>query len=196
VKRRIPVRFLLVLGLAGAAAVVAILYFRSGSKSAVPIESITTVPGVTTRPISLYVGDPGRPALVTEGREIVVDSGAEAWMRRVLDELLRGSLAGNRPLLREECRVRSVFLESEDLAVVDFEGTPLRGDASSPTCELALQALLRVIAEEFPKIRRVSLLVRGAPLGEVETRLAVPAVIDLRVWSGARGPAPPGRGRG
>lgn len=181
--RRTLWRTLLGLGVVIAVGAVVIVYFRSSTPATAVWEAPVSLEGPLTRSITLYFGNPGGTGLAAENRELVASDDIETSLRRVVDEILRGPSSDRGVALFESrARVRSVFVDSTGALVLDFAGSPFSESASDRTCDLALRSLMRILDEHFAAIATVTLLVDGAPLSELERRLAVPLVIDPSRW--------------
>jgi hypothetical protein len=175
-----------------AIAAVVIVYFRSSTPPSAVWEAPVSLDGPVTRSVTLYFGNASGTGLVSENRELVASTDVETSLQRVVDELLRGPASERGvPLFDPRASVRSVFVDADGALVLDFAGAPFPAIASDRTCDLAIGSLMRVLDERFPAIRRVTLLVDGLPLHELEERLALPREIDPERWlaTAAGGPS-------
>ena len=174
------------LGVVVLVAVLVILYLRAQTPATETWVAQAGTGGVRTRPVTLYFGDPDGSGLVPEAREILAANDGERAIRHVVDELLRGPAGGGAVgLFDSRARVRSVFLDADGVLILDFAGMPFPEFASDRTCDLAVQSLMRVLIERTEPVSRVSLLVDGAPLAELENRLSIPLVIRPEAWLGS-----------
>lgn len=164
---------------AAAVAVMMVFYFRASETVPVGWDHATLSPERWTRPVVLFFGDPDTPALKAETREVLEERTLADNVTRVIGELARGPANDGVALLSTGCRVRAVFEEPDGGVVIDFAGSPLPKDVGELSSELALQSILQVIAERFPDIARVTLLVDGEPLADAESRLAIPRTVEL-----------------
>jgi hypothetical protein len=159
-----------------------VLYFRASTTESVVRERGRLQAARATAPISLYFGHPAREDLVAEAREVLYDPDTGALLRRIVNELLRGSYRENVNLFRRGARLRALHLGADGELVLDFDGDPFPSESSEIGCRLALRSLLRVLAEQFPDVRHVALLIDGQPLSETSACVAAPDRIPPSSW--------------
>jgi spore germination protein GerM len=124
--------------------------------------------------VTLFFTSPEGTGLVREGREIgACDEPAEC-VEAVVEELINGPLGDLAPALPAAATIHSVQVDG-DLALVDLgeelaEGLPGGSDAEM----MAAYSIVNTVAVNFPRIKRVKLLLGGK---EVET---LKGHLDLR----------------
>jgi spore germination protein GerM len=165
-----------------AVSVAGILYFRASTTESVVRERARLQAERATAPVSLYFGHPAREDLVAEAREVLYDPETGALLRRIVNELLRGSYRGNVDLFRQGTQLRALHLGADGELVLDFDGDPFPSESSEIGCRLALRSLLRVLDEQFPDVRHVALLIDGQPLSEMGACVAAPDRIPPSSW--------------
>lgn len=172
---RVAVGLLLIGG-----AVAAVFFFRERSTAPVAWERVVVTSGHPTAPVTLYFGHPNGWRLMAESREVVRDDTLQAYIGRLVEELLRGSFESNRALFTDATHVRAVFLQEDGDLSIDFDGSPFPADATAATCYLGVVSLLEVVSEVAPEVRTVTLLANGAPLSGLERRLDVSDRLPVR----------------
>jgi len=150
----------------------------------------TTSPSVTTpsaelaqpkqfRDVVLYFGSPDGSFLVAEGRQIEDCLNEEECLRRTVQALVNGPATDLIPIFPLSAQIRSVTA-SVDTVTVDFSRELVSGHPGGSVSELlTIYGLANSLAENFPHLRRVRVLVEGAPLetlkGHVDLREPVKA---------------------
>ena len=103
-------------------------------------------------------------------------------MANAIGELLRGPSRSHEPLFRSDAYVKGVFVNDSGEAAINFTETPFHSGSSEIKRGLAVVSLMRLLDQHFPSVRRVSLLVNGKPMHDVEPQLAMPDNVSPRAW--------------
>ncbi len=171
-KARRPRRGALLLVLLAALAVLAVLFFTGGGgekirKGAEPAPRAGTGGGPAgTRTVTLYFISEADGLLHAEEREIEAGGAPGDEIRRVVEELIKGSARDLVAPLPPETKIRQVFV-SRDTAYVDFSREIMEQFAYGSSSELAaIYAVVNAITVNFRDVKRVAILVEG---GEKET---------------------------
>jgi spore germination protein GerM len=116
--------------------------------------------------VTLFFSPPEGGGLVREGREIDACDGPAECVEAVVEELINGPLGDLAPTLPAAAAVRAVRVDG-DLALVDFGEELAEGLPGGSNAEMtAAYSIVDTIAVNFPRIKRVKLLLDGK---EVET---------------------------
>lgn len=165
--------FLLVVLLA-ALALLVVLFFTGGGgekirKALEPsAASPPAAPGAAagTRTVTLYFISEEDGFLHAEEREIEAGGDPADGIRRLVEELIKGSTRDYVAPLPAETKIRQVFI-ARDTAYVDFSREIMERFAYGSSSELAaVYAVVNTITSNFRDVKRVALLVEG---GEKET---------------------------
>jgi germination protein M len=112
--------------------------------------------------VKLLFEEPGGAGLVPEERSVAYHANLSRQLRVVVDELLRGSLAGKVSPLAGGGRVQEVFVTARGVAYVDISkeiaDKPLPGETAEM---LAVFSLVNSITMNFPAVKRVQILIDG-----------------------------------
>jgi hypothetical protein len=114
--------------------------------------------------VRLYFEQQERSLLEPEDREIAYATDLSQQIRTVVEELVRGSLAGHLPPLPAETKVLGVFVSARGTAYVDLSKEAATGGAAGSLGErLSVYALVNSVTANFPAIRRVQILIDDRP---------------------------------
>jgi spore germination protein GerM len=173
-KSRRPRRGALLIVLLAALAVLVVLFFIGGGgekirKAAAPEPAASPAgaggPG-GTRAVTLYFISEGDGLLHAEEREIEAGGAPADEIRRLVEELIKGSTRDLVAPLPAETKIRQVFV-ARDTAYVDFSREIMEQFAYGSSSELAaVYAVVNTITANFRDVKRVAILVEG---GEKET---------------------------
>jgi germination protein M len=112
--------------------------------------------------VKLLFEEPSGAGLVPEERSVTYHANLSRQLRAVVDELLRGSLAGKLSPLAGGARVQEVFVTARGVAYVDISkeivDKPLPGAAAEM---FAVFSLVNSITMNFPAVKRVQILIDG-----------------------------------
>jgi hypothetical protein len=86
------------------------------------------------------------------------------------------------PLFNPDAFVRGVFLGLDGDLSVNFTALPFRSEQSEIRRALAMVSMMRLLDQHFPEVERVTLLVEGTELADIEPQLALPAGVEPRAW--------------
>lgn len=129
---------------------------------------------VGLRDVVLYFGDPAGVVLLAETREISGCQDGQACLETTLQALIDGPLGDLVPLLPPQTRLLSIT-EQDGLATVDFSRDLISGHPGGSVSELfTAYGLVNTLAENFPHIRQLRILVEG------EAVTSLKGHIDLR----------------
>lgn len=123
-------------------------------------------PGEAQRTISvkLFFETPDRAGLVTEERSVAFSADLSRQLRLVVEELVQGSSSGLISPLNPATRVLEVFVTGGGVAYVDVSKEVALDHAGGSASELmTVYSVVNTIAENFPAIRRVQILVEDRP---------------------------------
>jgi hypothetical protein len=113
--------------------------------------------------VRLYFEQQEQGSLLPEDREILYSTDLSQQIRTVVEELVRGSLAGHLPPLPPDTKVLGVFVSARGTAFVDLSKEATGGAAGSLGERLSVYALVNSVAANFPAIRRVQILIDDRP---------------------------------
>ncbi len=132
--------------------------------------------GARTVELRLPAPDGG---IVAERREILGGETMEADVRRVVEELIRGSDEGLHPL-PPSTRLLGVFFDGEGGLVLDFSDDLRTDHPGGSAAEAAtLRCLVGTIAVNFASIEDVTLLVDGEPVTTLAGHADLSAPLDV-----------------
>jgi hypothetical protein len=124
--------------------------------------------------VTLFFASPEGAGLVREGREIDACDGPVECVETVVEELINGPLGDLAPTLPAAATVHSVQVDG-DLALIDLGEDLVEGLPAGSNAEMAAAySIVNTVAVNFPRIKRVKLLLGGK---EVET---LKGHLDLR----------------
>ncbi len=114
--------------------------------------------------VKLYFEQQERAALEPEDREVPYATDLSRQIGTVVEELVKGSLAGRLPALPAQTRVLGVFVSARGTAFVDLSKEATGdGGAGSLGERLSVYALVNSVTANFPAIRRVQILIDDRP---------------------------------
>lgn len=129
---------------------------------------------VGLRDVVLYFGDPAGVVLLAETREISGCQDNQACLETTLQSLIDGPIGDLAPILPAQTRLLSVT-EQDGLATVDFSRELISGHPGGSVSELfTAYGLVNTLAENFPYIRQLRILVEGEAVASLKGH------IDLR----------------
>ncbi len=129
--------------------------------SSPPRETPERSPG-PLRSVMLYFASPRGDRLEPETREIPIGNSVGEEMRQVMTELAEGSSGSLAPTLPPGTRVRSVFVDTQGTAYVDFERALQENHPGGAGGELlTVYSIVDTLAANFDHITRVQILVGG-----------------------------------
>ena len=143
--------------------------------------------------VKLFFEDPAGAGLVPEERSVAYHASLSRQLRAVVEELLRGSVAGKLSPLAGSTRVLEVFVTARGVAYIDISKEIKDKQVPGANAEmLAVFSLVNSITMNFPAIKRVQILVDGhmteTLAGHVD--LSRPLLPDLTLLAAARAAAP------
>lgn len=142
-----------------------------------PAEPPTVVGGQEQgglRDVVLYFGDPQGMVLLAETREISGCQDSQACLEETIQALINGPIGDLVPILPAHTRLRAVS-EQDGLATVDFSSELISGHPGGSVSELfTAYGLANTLAENFPYIRQVRILVEGSEVASLKGH------VDLR----------------
>lgn len=129
---------------------------------------------VGLRDVVLYFGDPAGVVLLAETREITGCQDGQACLETTLQALIDGPLGDLVPILPAQTRLISV-VEQDGLATADFSRELISGHPGGSVSELfTAYGLVNTLAENFPHIRQLRILVEGEVVASLKGH------VDLR----------------
>ena len=110
--------------------------------------------------VQLFFEHPELEGLVAEDRSITLTPDLDGQVKRVVQELVRGSEADLVSPLPEGTRVLDVLVTDRGVAIVDLSREASEGHPGGSCAELlSVYAVVNSITTNFPAIRRVQLLI-------------------------------------
>lgn len=166
------------------------LYIKKGGAPQVVTPLLPPPVKEETISLSLFFASPSAEYLVQEDRQVARKDTLVAQVKEAVRELVRGSLAGNQPVLSDKARVREVFIDADGVAFVDFSREVAEDSPGGSWTELAaVYGVINTLAYNFPEIRKVQILVEGAQVstlaGHIDIRRPLPPRMGL--VEGAKG---------
>ncbi len=129
---------------------------------------------VGLRDVVLYFVDPQGTVLVTETREISGCQDSQTCLEGTIQALIDGPIGDLVPILPAHTRLLAVS-EQDGLATVDFSHELISGHPGGSVSELfTAYGLINTLAENFPHIRQLRILVDGAEIASLKGH------VDLR----------------
>jgi len=126
------------------------------------------------RDVVLYFGDPAGVVLLAETREITGCHDGQDCLEATLQALIDGPIGELVPILPAQTRLLSVTVQ-DGLATLDFSRELISGHPGGSVSELfTAYGLVNTLAENFPHIRQLRILVEG------EAVTSLKGHIDLR----------------
>lgn len=149
------------------------------SPSPAPAPSAELAQPKQLRDVVLYFGSPDGSFLVAEGRQIEDCLSEEECLRGTVQALVNGPVTDLIPIFPLSTQIRGAAA-SVDTVTVDFSRELVSGHPGGSVSELlTIYGLANTLAENFPHLRRVRVLVEGAPIetlkGHVDLREPVKA---------------------
>jgi len=143
------------------------------------------------REVVLYFGSSDGGYLVSEARQVEGCEDEETCLLATVQALLAGPLTSLAPVFPSHAQVRSVAA-ADGTATVDFSRELVSGHPGGSVSELlTIYSLADTLAENFPHLRQVRILVEGQPVeslkGHVDLREPVKA--DFSFTRPPEGPA-------
>jgi hypothetical protein len=146
----------------------------------------------------LYYGAPQRPRLETEVRFLTAAPSAEARIEQLIRALAEGSVKGLVSTLPHGVIIRSVFLDEQGTAYVDFAGT-IREEmirdpdwADSDHMEwLCVASLVRTLVENIPAVSQVRLQIEGSSKGVLARIMPLDLAYSPQMLPNPMQPEPP-----
>jgi len=173
-KSRLSPRGVILLALLGVLAVLLVLFFTGGSgekirkteDAASPASQGAAAAPAGLRAVTLYFISEDDGLLHAEEREIEAGGDPADEIRRLVEEIVKGSSRDFVAPLPPETKIRQVFIV-RDTAYVDFSREIMDAFAYGSSSELAaIYAVVNAVAANFRDVKRVAILVEG---GEKET---------------------------
>ena len=179
-------RILLVLLLIVCAVLVTMVVMsRRGAQQPEPVTPTPEQPAETetgTKAVVLYFGAPDGSDLVEVNREIPVPSDPSVLLAAVIRELTTGPSDKGVAVLPAGTQVRSAYISGND-AFVDFSSELKSGFSGGSTEEyLLIASVVRTVAENFPDISRVQILVEGKTVDSLGGHYEITEPLPVGEW--------------
>jgi len=147
--------------------------------STAPVPTTELSEPAQLRDVVLYFGSPDGSFLVAEGRQIADCLNEEDCLRGTVQALVDGPVTDLVAVIPSHAQIRSVT-SSAGAVTADFSRELVSGHPGGSVSELlTIYGLANTLAENFPHLRQVRILVEGAPLetlkGHVDLREPVKA---------------------
>lgn len=135
--------------------------------------------GSGLRDVVLYFGDPQGVVLLAETREIAGCQDVQSCLEETIQALIDGPIGDLVPILPTQTRLLAVT-EQDGLATVDFSRELISGHPGGSVSEIfTAYGLANTLAENFPYIRQIQVLVEGEQVtsfkGHVDLRQPISA---------------------
>jgi len=161
---------------------------RSGeaeAPAASPGDATSNAPSEVPRgQVSIYFPSASASGLVAEEREIFVTSTPGDRIKQIVADLLSGPTEdGALPAVPSGTRLRQAYVVEDGVAYLDFssELTALGGGSMAEL--LTVYAIVDSVVANVPEVRKVGLLVDGAPIetlnGHMDLRRPLPGDLSL-----------------
>jgi len=179
-------RILLILLLIVCAVLVTVIVMsRRGAQLPEPVTPTPERPVETetgTKTVTLYFGAPDGSGLVEVNREMPVPSDPSALLAGVMRELASGPSGKVVAVLPSGTQVRSAYISGSD-AYVDFSSELKSGFSGGSTEEyLLIASIVRTVAENFPDISRVQILVEGKTVDSLGGHYEITEPLPVGEW--------------
>jgi len=130
-----------------------------------PGPASAAAPVTRTINVKLFFEDAQGNGLVLEERSVPYRANLAQQLQAVVDELLRGSQAGNLSPLAGGAHVLDVFVTARGVAYVDVSKEIAAGQIPGSRAELlAVYSLIDSISLNFPAVKRVQESIGGPPV--------------------------------
>lgn len=141
---------------------------RGREKGGIERERVTTVPQ-RTRTATLFFAKRDEEGLAGETRQVAVGEEISEEVRGVVQALLEGPESGAVSPIPPGTKLLDAFYEPDSAVVyLDFSGELVAGHPGGSAAEYyTIAAIIRTIAENFPQVRGVQILVEGYQVGTI-----------------------------
>jgi hypothetical protein len=166
-----------------AAAIVTIIVVKRQPRIQVPPQVRTEIdhPEMGIRLVSLHFPTTGAGSLGTEIRPLKVTADKMMQLRSVIEELEYVTRDDLIPCLPESTKLRNLLIDSKGLAYVDLSLEFLRNHPGGLSAEQSsINCLVLTLADNFPEIAAVSLLVDGKAIETIAGHIdaSQPFIVD------------------
>ncbi len=136
--------------------------------------------GTGYRAVRLYFAAPSGDRLVSESRELSESATLHERVAALVAELDRGPTQAGVAALPPGTSVLHVYLDDEGLMTVDLSRAFQQGFRGGSDAEyLALSSLVRTLAANVPKVKRVLIVCGGEPLATLGGHLPLDRPLDV-----------------
>lgn len=149
--------------------ILALIFFRSGGERIKAPAELSTHPAssgneasVETKWVTLFFPAEEDSLLHPETREVIASTSVVEEAKRVVEELLKGSVKGYLSPFPLETKLRQLFITKEGVAYVDFSRELADQHPLGSSAELAtVYSIVNSLAFNFKAIKKVFILVEG-----------------------------------
>jgi spore germination protein GerM len=138
-----------------------------------------------TKSVTVYFGNKGADAFLTETREIPAGGGFEAQVKAAVGELLKGPQGGDRVgVMPAGTELRQAFwVEDSQTLYLDFNNALVANHPGGSAGEyFTIGAILKTVSANFPQVKRVQILIDGNKVETIAGHYAVDKPIDVQKW--------------
>ena len=170
-----------------ALAIGAVLYWWHRSTRVPPVpeepEGVTVVPE-GSRTVTLFFADKESEALFPETRLVAVGKDFAEQVRQVMQALLEGPGGDGVSTIAPGTRFLNAFYDSETAVLyLDFSSELVAGHPGGSSAEYyTIAAIVRTVAENFPEVRAVQILVEGLQVGTIAGHIDAYQPFLVRDW--------------
>jgi germination protein M len=138
-----------------------------------------------TRSVTIFFGNKGADAFLSEAREVPVEEGFEAQVRAVLGELIKGTQDREKvsaiPAGTELIQV--YWIEDSQTLFLDFNRAFVANHPGGSAGEyFTIGTILKTISANFPQVSKVQFMVDGYPVETIAGHYAVDKPIEIQKW--------------
>jgi spore germination protein GerM len=138
-----------------------------------------------TRSVTLYFASRQADGLVTETREIPVETGLESEVRAVMTALAAGPQGddGVSAIPPGTLLLQAYWVEETLTLYLDFNRTISSAHPGGSAAEYyTIAQIVRTIQANFPQVRHLQILIDGYPVETIAGHYAVDKPIDVMKW--------------
>jgi spore germination protein GerM len=177
--------FVIIAAVAVAAGAAFYIWHRSTSVEPPPEapEGVTVVPE-GSRTVTLFFAEKNDEALIPETRLVAVGKDLAEQVRQVMHALLAGPEGDAVSTIAEGTRLIGAFYDAESAVLyLDFSSELVAGHPGGASAEYyTIAAIVRTVAENFPEVRAVQLLIEGLQVGTIAGHIDANQPFLVRDW--------------
>jgi spore germination protein GerM len=146
-------------------------------------EGVTVVPE-GSRTVTLYFAEKNDEALLPETRLVAAGKDFTEQVRQVMQALLAGPEGEAVSTIAEGTRLLNAFYDSDSAVLyLDLSSELVAGHPGGASAEYyTIAAIVRTVAENFPEVRAVQLLIEGLQVGTIAGHIDAYQPFLVREW--------------